>query len=232
MKTTTTLKLSKKTLDILKNFSTINQNIYIEPGNKLYTVGPQLNIIAEAHIEENFDSTICIYELTRFLGVISLFNSPEFEFDTNSVTIHGENNGKVKYHFCEPKVIEKFVNKHGKLPKEGKKQFSFNITQRQLDELIRAANILQINTIKISESSLGGVNISAIDRNNSTANFYSIHIEDAVVGEDAEDSYIQISLLNLINGSYTVDVFNPNMTKWTHKDIDLKYYIAKDAEKD
>lgn len=228
----TTMKISKKTLEVLKNFSNINQNIYIEPGNKIYTISKPPNIVAEAHVDETFDTTICIYEMSKFLGVISLFESPEFEFDDKSVTVHGHNNGKIKYHFCEPKVIEKFVGMHGKLPKEGKKHFSFSLSQRQIDELIRSANILQINTIKISESDKGGVEVSAADANNTTPNFYSIHIEDATVSDDAEDAYVQLRLLNLISGSYDVDVYEQTVTKWTHKDIDLKYYIAKDIEKD
>lgn len=233
MKQTTTMKISKKTLEVLKNFSNINQNLYIEPGNKIYTISKSSNIVAEAHVDETFDSRICIYELVKFLGVISLFDSPEFEFDDRSVTIHGNNNGKVKYHFCEPKVIEKYVGQHGKLPKEGKKHFSFSLTQRQIDELIRSANILQINTIKISASDNGGIEVSAADAENTTPNVYSIHLEDGVVHSDeAQDAYIQLSLLNLINGNYDIDVYAVNVTKWTHKDIDLKYYIAKDVEKD
>lgn len=232
MKTTTTMKLSKRTLDILKNFSTINQNLYIEPGNRLYTINTQLNVVAEAFVEENFDSTICIYELTKFLGVVSLFDSPEFEFDEKSTTIHGNNNSQVKFYFCESKVIEKFMKNYGKLPKQNKNMYSFNITQRQIDELIRAASVLQIKSICVSKCEDGGVNVSVIDRENTTANSYTVNIPDAIVDEDAEDVFIQISLLAIMSGSYHVNIDNGNTTKWTNKDIDLKYYIAKDINKD
>lgn len=232
MKTATTMKLSKRTLDILKNFSTISEHIYIPAGNKLYTIGKSNGVVAEAIIDETFDSSICIYELMSFLGVVSLFDSPEFEFDSKSVTIHGSNNGEVKFHFCAPQVIDKIVKNHGKYPKEGKKIFSFELSQKQIDELIRSASVLKINTIKISESSKGGVNVAVVDRNNVTANTYSIRIEDGDVSEDCNDAYIHISFLNLISGNYKIDVYDNNTTKWTHKDINLKYYIAKDAEKD
>ena len=38
MKTTTKLTLSKPTIQILKNFSAINSNLLIRPGNKLVTM--------------------------------------------------------------------------------------------------------------------------------------------------------------------------------------------------
>lgn len=72
MKTATTMKISKRTLDILKNFSAISENIYIPAGNKLYTIGKSNGVVAEAIIDETFDSPICIYELMSFLGVVSL----------------------------------------------------------------------------------------------------------------------------------------------------------------
>ena len=51
-----TMKLSKRTLDILKNFSVINPSLYVENGNKLYTISNSMTVIAEAKIEETFGS--------------------------------------------------------------------------------------------------------------------------------------------------------------------------------
>jgi len=229
MKTTT--KISKTTLDILKNFSNINEKIYIEPGNKLYTLSPATNIIAEAYVEEQFDGKICIYELNKFLGVISLFDSPEFEFDEKSVTIHGSNSSKVRFFFCDEEVILKYVKNHGKLPKQQKNMYSFDITQKQIDEISRASSVLGLKTIKISRAETG-VDFSLFDKDNTTANEYSINIRDAEVDDDAEDAYMRISLLGILPGNYRVDVDDGKLTKWTNKNIDLKYFIAKDILED
>jgi hypothetical protein len=61
MKTTSKLTLSKPTLQILKNFSTINSNLLIRPGNKLATMSSYKNIVAEATVEETFDQEFGIY---------------------------------------------------------------------------------------------------------------------------------------------------------------------------
>ena len=40
------MKISKKTLDILKNFAAIRSSILVDPGNRLTTVSPARNIMA------------------------------------------------------------------------------------------------------------------------------------------------------------------------------------------
>ena len=44
------MKLSDKTLNLLKNFSNINQSILFKKGNKLRTISVMKNILAEADI--------------------------------------------------------------------------------------------------------------------------------------------------------------------------------------
>ena len=47
------MKISEKTINYLKNFSTINQSILMRDGTELSTVSPQKNIMAVANIEES-----------------------------------------------------------------------------------------------------------------------------------------------------------------------------------
>ena len=46
------MKLSDKTLTLLKNFSSINQSILFKQGSSLKTISVMKNILAEATIEE------------------------------------------------------------------------------------------------------------------------------------------------------------------------------------
>jgi hypothetical protein len=48
------MKLSDKTLTILKNFSGINNPFLFKQGNKLRTISVMKNILAEATIDEEF----------------------------------------------------------------------------------------------------------------------------------------------------------------------------------
>ena len=71
------MKLSNKTIDVLKNFSGINQNILIKEGTKLRTMSTMKNILGEADITESFPKGFGIYDLNEFLGVLTLANDPE-----------------------------------------------------------------------------------------------------------------------------------------------------------
>lgn len=67
------MNLSSDTVAVLKNFSDINQNILVKPGNKVQTISTMKNILAEAEISEKFDSEFAIYDLPEFLRAVELF---------------------------------------------------------------------------------------------------------------------------------------------------------------
>ena len=64
------MKLSEKTIALLKNFSSINQSILFKKGNVLRTMSVMKNILAEVDIEECFPQDFAIYDLVQFLNGI------------------------------------------------------------------------------------------------------------------------------------------------------------------
>ena len=80
------MKLSDATLDVLKNFSTINQNILVKEGSKFRTMSTMKNILGEANIGEVFPKEFGIYDLNEFLGVLSLTKDADLDFDNDSFT--------------------------------------------------------------------------------------------------------------------------------------------------
>ena len=76
MTSETTMKLSKQSIEILKNFNTINSNLHIVPGRDQVTVSPMKNIMVEAKFEEDFPVEFAIWDLSKFLGTLSLFEDP------------------------------------------------------------------------------------------------------------------------------------------------------------
>ena len=53
------MKLTNGTINVLKNFSTINQNLVIKEGSAISTMSAMKNIVAKATVEENFDKRVC-----------------------------------------------------------------------------------------------------------------------------------------------------------------------------
>ena len=69
------IKLSKATIDLLRNFSTINKSILIESGKFVQTMSVNKNIIAMGTIREQVPHDMAIYDLPLFLGAVSLFRN-------------------------------------------------------------------------------------------------------------------------------------------------------------
>ena len=75
------MKLSNETVNVLKNFSTINQGLEFKQGKTIKTVSSSKALMAEATLTDDFPETFCIYDLNQFLSVNSLFkDKPELVF--------------------------------------------------------------------------------------------------------------------------------------------------------
>ena len=80
--------ISKPTIEVLKNFCTINKSIVIKPGKQVSTLSINKNILAIADVDEQFDSQISIYDLQIFLQGLSLFDQPKIDTtESNYVTL-------------------------------------------------------------------------------------------------------------------------------------------------
>lgn len=219
------MKISKRTFEILKNFSSINSNILIEPGTRISTISASKSIMVEAEIDEEFEVQFGIWDLNKFLGTVSLFSNPEFEFSDKYVTIFGANNSSVKYFYSEPKLLNATKRKIN-MPKPA---FSFNIDKNQLAELYKAASVLQLPDFCI-RSVNGKIMVSAEDKTDVTSNNFSIDVNQET---DAEfEMFIKVENLKLYNGDYTVDVCEKVVSRFTNTSSqkDFVYWIALESD--
>ena len=99
------MKLSDKTVGILKNFSTINQNILIKEGSKLRTMSTMKNILAEANVSEAFPADFGIYDLNEFLGVLTLAKDADLNFDNKAFLTANNGPTKIKYMYSDPSIL-------------------------------------------------------------------------------------------------------------------------------
>ena len=100
MKLRPKMRLSDKTLMLLKNFSTINQSILFKQGNSLRTISVMKNILAEATIEEDIPKDFGVYDLNQFLNALSLHQRPELDFKNDGYTVISEDRARSKYFFA------------------------------------------------------------------------------------------------------------------------------------
>ena len=140
------MKLSDKTLSVLKNFSTINQSILFKQGSKLRTISVMKNILAEATITEELPKDFGIYDLNQFLNGLSLHQSPELDFVNDGHVVIKEGRMRSKYFFADPNVIITPPDKAIDLPTE---DVAFELSTDQLDKLLKAAAIYQLADLAV-----------------------------------------------------------------------------------
>ena len=99
------MQISSDTINVLKNFSDINQNILVKSGKTLTTISTMKNILAEAEISDNMPQEFAIYDLPEFLRTIDMFSKPSLNFDGESHVEVVEGKQKVKYFFADKSVI-------------------------------------------------------------------------------------------------------------------------------
>ena len=110
------MKLSDRTVNLLRNFSTINQSILFKQGTKLRTISVMKNILAEANVDEDFPQDFGVYDLGQFLNSLSLFQEPELNFTGESFLTVKEGKQRSKYFFADPSVIVSPPDKKLSLP--------------------------------------------------------------------------------------------------------------------
>ena len=99
------MKLSESTVEVLKNFATINQSILFTDGKELNTVAVQKNLLGSATVAETFKSPngeFAIYDLNEFLSTLSLFEDPDVEFGEQFATISDSRANTVRQRRAKP----------------------------------------------------------------------------------------------------------------------------------
>ena len=223
MKIRNPMKLSDKTISVLKNFSSINQSILFKEGNKLRTISVMKNILAEATISEEFAKDFGVYDLNQFLNGLSLHQKPELDFGNDGYVVIREGKMRSKYFFADPNVIVTPPDKEITLPSE---DVCFEVSTEQLDKLLKAAAVYQLPDLS-AVGEAGVVKLVVRDKKNDTSNDFAI-----VVGEtDCDFSFnFKVENIKVLPGTYDVVVSQKLLSRFTSKNHDLTYFIALEPD--
>ena len=219
------MKLSKHTLNMLKNFSDINMSIEIKKGNLLRTVSVQKNILAQAELEDEFPKDFAIYELNRFLGAVSLFDDPEFQFNGKSANI-GTNTHSVDYVYCDPSMIVTPPENNITFPEP---EVKFTLSQDALSQIMKASNVLGTPEIAIE----GGphpndvIRLKALDVNNDSTDTFKVVLEEK--SGDKFRFVFKTENMKMIPGNYDVEISSKGISHFTLQGQKLEYWIATES---
>ena len=218
------MKLSEKTINLLENFSSINQSILVKKGSKLRTISVMKNILAEAEVDENFDRDFGIYDLPQFLNGVNLMKDPDLDLKNETYMIIREGKStRVKFAFADPDCIVSPPEKGVTLPSS---DVTFELDSVQLGKLLKASSVYQLPDL----SAVGNgeeVTLVVSDRKNDNSNEYTLKVGKT---DKVFEFNFKIENIKLIPGSYDVQISKAKLAKFTNNNYNLDYFIALEPD--
>ena len=219
------MKLSKNTLTILKNFSSINQGIAFKKGNKQLSLSTDKKIMVEVTLPEEFPVDFPVYDLPQFISNLSTLNDPELIFsqDASFVTLNdGEFN--IKYFACAPGLI--------KGPPEGKPipipdtmDAEFVLKETVLAKMNAIANTNGLKNLIVSGST-GNLVLTATNKEDPGSNSAKYNIGE-YKGPDFQVSFPAEYLAKVLPLDYNVKVASKLFAILDNEAIKIRYFISK-----
>ena len=241
-------QLSKATIDLLRNFSTINKSILIGEGKVLQTMSVNKNIISLTQVREEFPCQMAIYDLPLFLGALSLFQKPWLAFpDDKKVIIYDEETkGKTTFYYSDPEII---VTPPEFNPDSIQAEIMFDLPQKDITQLMQAPKEYGVEDLCIQGYAPEGTletaafSICVKDKKNQTSNVFSLPLRKVIFADNAAADQdgarpltkermnfcycFKVENLKLIDASYHVTITEKNIANFnslSHSALD--YYVA------
>jgi hypothetical protein len=218
------MKINKSTLNMLRNFSDINMSIEVKAGNLLRTVSVQKNILAEVEVENTFPQDFAIYEVNRFLGAVSLFTDPDFEFGEKSVKI-GTDKYSLDYVYCDPTMIVTPPEQNISVPDP---EVKFTLTQDTLTRVLKAGQVLGTPEIVVE----GGphpndtMRIKAMDVNNDSTDTFQVNLTETS-GAPFRFVFKSENFKMVTNADFNVEISSKGIARFSQNQ--LQYWIATES---
>ena len=218
------MKLSNRTVEILKNYSDINMSLFIEPGNILRTVSPSKTILASATVEEEFDNGFGIYDLKEFLGALSLIENPEVNLGDRSLTISSASSS-LQYQYAAKELIVTPPAKDLPVPDSN---VSFVLLREALKKVMNAARTLSLPNVVV-KAGYGKISLQASDVKNTLGNVYNEIVSEEYGGPETE-SVFSVDNMRLMMLNYKVTI-GDRYGSFVSEDSSVNYFIATEASK-
>ena len=213
--------LSEDTINVLKNFATINPNLVFTPGQKVKTISEAKTIMARADIVEDMPKEFGVYDLNEFLSVYNLVDQPTLEFEDKSVLINGANNQVVRYFFSETEILTT-PQKDIQMPDA---ELGFTLTDDVLNQIRKAAAVLGHTELSLKGDN-GVITASVVDTKDSTSNSFSYELDRDNACKESFNFIVSIPNLKLLPGDYFVSISSKLISNWTNNNYPIEYFVA------
>lgn len=214
------MNISDDTIEILKNYSTINSSLLFKKGSVISTISPLKNVFAVAKIEESFPKDFAIFDLNKILVKMSLYKDFDLNFDEDRLVVEskdGNNRSEIKY--CSPSVITTPPDKKISVDEP---DVEFSLPQNILElQLKNAGSSGSPNFVFKGED--GKVKMIATDVKDDSSDK-----NVSVIGKTDKNFSIVMKVENfkILPGSYDIEIAKKGIAKFTHESKKIQYFIA------
>ncbi len=217
------MKLSESTINILKNFATINAGMQFKEGSVVRTISKGQNVLGKATVTENFEKDFVIYDLNRFLSLCGSLTDPEIVINTdaNNLTVKS-GTSKTTYGLADESMI---VAPPAKELKIENAEVNFRLTKEDMSQVLKLSGILGLPNIAVIGDG-ASISIATLDVKNDESDNFSIK-----VGETASNFKMIFNTENLkmIPGTYDVAISSKGISHFKHATDSVEYWIATEA---
>tara|TARA_B100000953_G_scaffold160771_1_gene132798 strand:- start:338 stop:1009 length:672 start_codon:yes stop_codon:yes gene_type:complete len=218
------MKLSKATIEVLKNFSDINQSLLFNEGTKIKTMNSLKNILAHANVVESFPKQFAIYDLNEFLGYLSTMDNPELSFEENHIKITDQED-QDKYVYANTDYI---VSPQKDIKVEDY-TFKVNIKEDVFRKIDKKTTILQLHDLYLKGCDISNnIFLCASNKKNDSSNEISIKIGEGVTKKF--NVVLKKENLKIIPGDYDISISSKGIAHFKNEKIDLEYWIALEPD--
>jgi hypothetical protein len=215
------MKLSENTINILKNFSSINPGLSVKPGQTLRTISKQQNVLAKATVTENFSDEMVIFDLNRFLGVVTSLDDPDISLSGKKLKIKAGGN-ETLYGLSDESMI---IAPPAKDLKVENAEVNFTLTKESLSQVLKIAGVMGLSNIAVigNGKKITFVTLNAVDSESDT---FSIEVD----ASKAKFKFIfTTENLKMIPGNYTVAISSKGIAYFKNNSDPIEYWIATEA---
>ena len=217
------MKLSESTINVLKNFATINAGMQFKEGSVVRTISKGQNVLGKATVKENFEKDFVIYDLNRFLSLCGSLTDPEIVINTdaNNLTVKS-GTSKTTYGLADESMI---VAPPAKELKIENAEVNFRLTKEDMSQVLKLSGILGLPNIAVIGDG-ASISIATLDVKNDESDNFSIK-----VGETASNFKMIFNTENLkmIPGTYDVAISSKGISHFKHATDSVEYWIATEA---
>lgn len=213
--------ISEQTLNVLKNYASINPNIVIKEGNVIKTISEAKNVLSKCELDVSFPKEFGIFDLNEFISALNLVDKPELKFSDDYVTISDSvGRTRIKYYYSDPDVL----TSPSKDIRVEDTDVEFTLDKETLSRIRRAAGVLGHEYLNVTCIN-NVLCLTVTDSTDVTSNAYSVDVDGTAKIQNFNFVF-KITNLKMLEGDYRVSISSKLISHFVNINNKIEYWVA------